>query len=109
MRLTGNNESENNRFTNVKMGTGGGGNISLSETAIGGVDWVVNIKDALTKRGIENAYQLWLKIGGSKATASQLWEGNSKMIRLETMNRLQDVLGITPFEYLKDNGKEISK
>jgi hypothetical protein len=63
-------------------------------------NWVIDITDACVKRGIENPYQLWQRIGGSKATTAKLFEGTSVMIQTETMNRLHKVLGITPFEYL---------
>lgn len=70
----------------------------------GTVDWTINVTEACQKRGIENAYQLWQKIGGSKGTTAQLFDGTSTMIKLETMNRLQSDLGITPFEYLSNVG-----
>jgi DNA-binding Xre family transcriptional regulator len=69
-------------------------------------NWVIDVTEACQKRGIENPYQLWQKIGGSKATTAQLFSGASEMIRTETMNRLHDILGISPFEYIlnrKDN------
>lgn len=65
-------------------------------------NWVINVKEACEKRGIENPYQLWQKIGGSKDTTAQLWAGKMTMIKTETMNRLQADLGITPFEYLRN-------
>ena len=69
-------------------------------------NWKINVSEACKKRNIENAYQLWQKIGGSKETTAKLFEGESTMIKTETMNRLQDTLGITPFEYLRDASKE---
>jgi hypothetical protein len=65
-----------------------------------GPNWVIDITAACRQRGIENAYQLWQKIGGSKATTAQLFSGRSEMIRIETMNRLHSILGISPFEYI---------
>lgn len=62
----------------------------------------VDVRDACIRRGVDNAYQLWLKIGGSKATAALLWDGTAKQIQMETMNKLRDLLGITPPEYLVD-------
>ena len=62
------------------------------------VVWKIDIKTPCEKRGINNAFQLWLKIGGSKATTAQLFNGSSKMIRLETINKLYSELGILPTE-----------
>jgi DNA-binding Xre family transcriptional regulator len=62
--------------------------------------YVINVTEACRRRGIENAYQLWQKIGGSKSTAAQLFGGNSEMIRTETMTRLHRELGIMPSEYI---------
>jgi DNA-binding Xre family transcriptional regulator len=68
----------------------------------GSANWTISVKEACEKRGIENPYQLWQKIGGSKATTAQLWDGQSTMIKTETMNRLHSLLGITPFEYIRN-------
>jgi hypothetical protein len=62
--------------------------------------WVIDVTEACHKRNIENPYQLWQKIGGSKGTAAQLFAGTSQMIRTDTMDTLHRVLGITPFEYI---------
>ena len=64
--------------------------------------WIIDLQGACTSRGIRNAHQLWLKIGGSKGTAAQLWAGSTVMIKLETLNRLQNDVGISPFEYLRN-------
>lgn len=69
-----------------------------------GAEWVINIQEAAEKRGIENPYQLWQKLGGSKQTAAQLWKGETTMIKTETMNHIQNVLGINPFEYIFNEG-----
>lgn len=74
--------------------------------ARGNADWVIDVTEACQKRGIENPYQLWQKIGGSKSTSIQLFSGESQMIRTETMNRLHIDLGITPFEYIKDRSRD---
>ena len=68
-------------------------------------NWVIDIKEAARKRGIDNAYQLWQKVGGSKATTAALFDGSSTMIKLETMNKLHRVLGITPFEYIRNEAE----
>jgi len=60
--------------------------------------WRLNLKEALRKRGIDHAFALWQKIGGSKQTASDLFNGKVTMVRLETFDRLDETLGITPFE-----------
>lgn len=65
-------------------------------------NWTIDITEAAQKRGIENAYQLWQKIGGSKSTSIELFNGVKQMIRTETMNRLHSELGITPFEYIRN-------
>jgi DNA-binding Xre family transcriptional regulator len=74
--------------------------------ARGKANWTINITEAAQKRGIENPYQLWQKIGGSKSTAVELFAGTKEMIRTETMDRLHNDLGITPFEYIKDSSRE---
>ncbi len=66
----------------------------------GRTNWKINLKEACEKQGIENPFQLWKKIGGSKATTAKMWLGETTMIKTETMNRLQSIVGITPFEYL---------
>ncbi len=62
--------------------------------------WKINLKDALERRGIEKPFALWLKIGGPKETATHLLNGNVSMIRLETFDRLEEALGISPYEIL---------
>lgn len=66
--------------------------------------WVIDVTEACKNRGIENPYQLWQKIGGSKQTTAQLFAGTSKMIQTETMNRLYNILGIAPVEYIIRKG-----
>ncbi|MDQ3798017.1 MAG: helix-turn-helix transcriptional regulator [Acidobacteriota bacterium] len=68
--------------------------------------WKIHLKAALRKRGIKNAFGLWQKIGGSKQTAAELFNGSVTMIRLETFDRLEDSLGITPFEILSTREEE---
>lgn len=65
-------------------------------------NWVINITEAAARRGIDNPYQLWQKIGGSKQTTAMLFSGKSNMIRLDTMNKIEDILGIRPFEYIRN-------
>ncbi len=65
-----------------------------------GADYGIDIQDALIRRGIENPYQLWQKISGSKETTAILWAGTAKQIHMETMNKLYNILGIAPAEYL---------
>jgi DNA-binding Xre family transcriptional regulator len=85
----------------IKINGGIGRNMSMQEkNARREPNWVINVTAACESRGIKNPYQLWQRIGGSKATTAQLFQGKSQMIRTETMNRLQKELGITPFEYL---------
>lgn len=63
--------------------------------------WVIDIKEAAQKRGVENPYQLWQRCDlPSKATADALWSGKSKMLSTKTMDRIYAVLGIVPFEYI---------
>jgi len=63
-------------------------------------NWVINVTEACSRRGIHNPYQLWQKIGGSKQTTAGLFKGEMTMIRTETMNKLHNVLGISPHEYI---------
>jgi len=46
------------------------------------------------------------KLGGSKATTALLWEGTAKQIQMNTMNKLHDILGISPPEYLVNRGRK---
>ena len=62
--------------------------------------WKLNAKAALEKRGIVNPFGLWQKIGGSKETATHLFNGTTTMVRLDTFNRLEEHFGITPYEIL---------
>ncbi len=48
----------------------------------------IHISALAAERGITTAYQLWQRIGGSQESAAQLWKGEFKMIRLETMVKL---------------------
>lgn len=68
----------------------------------GKVEYRIDIQDALQRRGIENPYQLWQKIGGSKATTALLWKGTATQIQLETMNKLHNIVGISPVEYISN-------
>ncbi|HWT01770.1 MAG TPA: helix-turn-helix transcriptional regulator [Pyrinomonadaceae bacterium] len=54
---------------------------------------VSHIQDMAKKKGIENAFQLWQKIGGSKESAAQLWRGDFKKIGISTLKKLCEVLG----------------
>jgi len=56
----------------------------------------VHISALATDRGITTAYQLWQRIGGSQESAAQLWKGEFKMIRLETMVKLCALLECQP-------------
>ena len=69
-------------------------------------DWVIDISEAARKRGIDTSYQMWLKLGGSKSTWLQYFNGTNKMIRVETMNQLHEELGILPFEYIKNSADQ---
>ena len=60
--------------------------------------WKTDINSACRKRGIEHAFALWQLIGGSKSTATDLFNDNIKMIRRETLDRLHNDVGISPYE-----------
>ncbi|MBS1797374.1 MAG: helix-turn-helix transcriptional regulator [Acidobacteria bacterium] len=68
--------------------------------------WKIDARKALEKRGINKPFALWQKIGGSKETATQLFNGTVVMIRLETFDRLWNELGISPFEIIVNTEKE---
>ena len=53
---------------------------------------VSRIQEMAKNRGIENAYQLWQKVGGSKESAAQLWRGDFKKVGISTLKKLCDVL-----------------
>lgn len=61
-------------------------------------EWKLDVKRACERRGIKNPYQLWQRIGGSKQTTAQLFAGDTKMIRLDTINKLYETLQILPVE-----------
>lgn len=46
------------------------------------------VRQVAESRGIENAFQLWQKIGGSKEKSAQLWGGDFKMIGMVTLAKL---------------------
>ena len=70
------------------------------------ISWIIDITEAAKKRGIDNPYQLWQKIGGSKETTARLFSGGGQMIRTDTMNKIQEILGIHPFEYIFNAAEE---
>lgn len=43
-------------------------------------------------RGLENAFQLWKLIGGSKEKSAQLWSGEFKMLGMSTLAKLCEEL-----------------
>lgn len=47
-----------------------------------------HIRQVAESRGIENAFQLWKKIGGSKEKSAQLWGGEFKMLGMNTLAKL---------------------
>lgn len=65
-------------------------------------NWVIELRQACINQGIDNAFQLWQKIGGSKATTAQLWKGQTKMIKVDTINRLHNLARISPDKYLNN-------
>lgn len=57
-----------------------------------GYEVLSHIQEMAKNRGIENAYQLWQKVGGSKESAAQLWRGDFKKVGISTLKKLCDVL-----------------
>jgi DNA-binding Xre family transcriptional regulator len=47
-----------------------------------------HIQELAKTRGIENAFQLWGRIDGSKETAAQLWRGDFAKIGINTLEKL---------------------
>ena len=65
----------------------------------------LRIKEAAEKIGIKNASQLRTRTGLGTETCYQLWEGTARMIGLDTLNTLCNVLQVGPaylFEYTPD-------
>ena len=65
----------------------------------------LRIKEAAQKIGIKNASQLRTRTGLGTETCYQLWEGTARMIGLDTLNTLCNVLQVGPaylFEYTPD-------
>jgi|GEM_PF-3937728 len=55
---------------------------------IGSREYRLEIKDEAANSGITTAYKLWKRIGGSKATAWEFWEGRTSQIKFETLANL---------------------
>jgi DNA-binding Xre family transcriptional regulator len=49
---------------------------------------ISHIRQVAESRGIENAFQLWKRIGGSKEKSAQLWGGEFKMLGMGTLAKL---------------------
>jgi DNA-binding Xre family transcriptional regulator len=65
----------------------------------------LKVKEIAEKVGIKNAAQLRNVTGLGMQSCYQLWEGEAKMISLETLNTLCNVLQVGPamlFEYTPD-------
>lgn len=63
----------------------------------------VTIRKAALRAGVENAYQLQKRAGLSPAVAADLWRGE-KLPRLETLDKLCDVLGCQLCDLVTRNG-----
>lgn len=53
------------------------------------------IREVAERRGVQNAFQLWQRIGGSKEKSAHLWSGEFRMVGLHTLASLCDALGCT--------------
>lgn len=60
----------------------------------------VKIEELARKRGITTAYQLQKALDVPPAMAAKLWKGEFKMIGLETLNKLCNVLRCEPHQIL---------
>jgi DNA-binding Xre family transcriptional regulator len=60
----------------------------------------VKIAELAKKRGITTAYQLQKALDVPPAMAAKLWKGEFKMIGLETLNKLCNVLRCEPHQIL---------
>jgi DNA-binding Xre family transcriptional regulator len=60
----------------------------------------VKIAELAAKRGITTAYQLQKALNVPPAMAAKLWKGEFKMIGLETLNKLCNVLCCEPHQIL---------
>src|ERR1044072_2406085 len=69
----------------------------------------LKVKEIAEKVGIRNAAQLRNVTGLGMQSCYQLWEGEAKMISLESLNTLCNVLQVGPamlFEYTPDVGSQ---
>ena len=52
----------------------------------------LNIKDLLTKVGIDKPHHLWKEFGGSKSTPKTLLEGTVEGIQFNSLERILDIV-----------------
>lgn len=68
-----------------------------SEEGFEGMEmFVLNVRPLAEVRGMKNAYHLWLKLGGSKEAASDLWNGRTKGVNFDQLSRLCHILRCKP-------------
>lgn len=58
--------------------------------------YVLNVRPLGEAQGMKNAHHLWLKLGGSKGAAADLWAGRTTGIFLDQFSRLCHVLRCEP-------------
>lgn len=58
--------------------------------------YVLYVRPLALVRGMKNAYHLWQQLGGSKASASDLWHGRTTGVYNEQLSRLCHILRCKP-------------
>jgi DNA-binding Xre family transcriptional regulator len=58
------------------------------------------VKEIAEKRGIKNPFALSKATGINYANCHKLWQGNQKMISVDTVDKLCEALGCTPNDLL---------
>ncbi len=56
----------------------------------------LHIHPLARRRGLKHAYDLWQRVGGSKESASDIWNGRTSSVSWEMLSRLCDILGCKP-------------
>lgn len=58
--------------------------------------YVLYVRPLCEARGMKKAYHLWLKLGGSKGAAADLWAGRTTGVNFDQLSRLCHILRCKP-------------
>jgi DNA-binding Xre family transcriptional regulator len=68
-------------------------------------EYVIDIADLAVARGVPHVHALYQRIGGSKSSLPDLWNGTAAMIGMDTINKLCEVLRCKPGRLFRATGK----